>query len=92
MTRADPLENALWRAGLTSAQVKEIMPAINDYATAQARLAIDALGHHVPPAMHLQGFGKVAGPACGVQGVCTTERARVTCGRCKDTRAWKEAA
>lgn len=41
--------------------------------------------------MHLQATA-VAAPACGVQGVCTTARGEVTCGRCKDTRAWREAA
>jgi hypothetical protein len=36
------LENVLWRAGLTSEQVADIMPAIQRYATAQAAATINA--------------------------------------------------
>jgi hypothetical protein len=38
----DELENVLWRAGLTSEQIADIMPAIHRYATAQAAATIDA--------------------------------------------------
>ena len=43
MTRAE-FENALWRAGLTTEQVREVSAAADAYATAQALAAIDAIG------------------------------------------------
>ena len=90
------LENAMWRAGLTSAQVAEITPAIEAYATDQATQASAGFIRirRIDTDIHfLAGAGETV--ACGVPNVNlvnTTQRSRVTCGPCRATPAWKATA
>ena len=91
MTR-DQVELVCRREGLTSPQTAAVLEAADAYATAQARLAIGALGAGaVTIFMHLQVHKPQSGPACSPRSgwPCTTERGDVTCEACKQTDAWK---
>jgi len=95
MTR-DDLELILRREGLTQPQTTVVLDAADRYATAQAKAAIYALGAFGPwPHVHYFAGASRTKVACGkpnVNLVNTTDRARVTCGPCKATTAWKATA
>ena len=81
MTR-DQLELTCRREGLTQPQTQAVLQAAEQYATTQAKLAIDALGYEPPP-VHLLDLSKPGTMnACGKPGVNTTRRGDVTCGTC----------
>jgi len=83
------------REGLTRPQTQAVLDAADAYATSQARAAIDALGYQPPPLVHFYDGTDFTRVACGeanLNVVNTIERGRVSCDRCKTTRAWKAAA
>jgi hypothetical protein len=91
----DQLKLVLLEEGLTRPQTAAVLDAADAYATTQARAAIDALGYQPPPLVHFYdgaNFAKVACGAANLNVVNTFDRGRVSCDRCKTTRAWKAAA
>jgi hypothetical protein len=92
----DQLELVLTREGLTQPQTRAVLDAADQYATSQAKAAIDAIGwqtinasgYRSPDVHYLAG----ARTACGQPNqnlLNTTIRGRVTCGPCRKSPAWK---
>jgi hypothetical protein len=86
----DQLELVLTREGLTRPQTRAVLDAAEQYATSQAKLAIDSLGGY-PPAvtdfvpLHLLDLSKPGTMnACDRPGVNTTKRRDVTCQQCRE--------
>lgn len=101
----DQLDSLVWRliTGMYAGNLKPpavaeaILDAAEKYAEGKAHQAAleTALSKSSPrPGMHWQVLTPWAGPACDPPSgkPCTTDRARVTCGACKQTSAWKKAA
>jgi hypothetical protein len=92
----DQLELVLTREGLTQPQTRAVLDAADQYATSQAKAAIDALGWQTidasgyrPPDVHYLAGARTA---CGQPNqnlLNTTIRGRVTCGACRKSPAWK---
>ena len=92
----EQLENLMGRAGLTQHQTRELLPAIDAYATTQCETAIDLIEHQPmcgkpaghtgkcspAPLWHALTLTPEVGSRCGAVGVNTTNTRLVNCPDC----------
>lgn len=101
MTR-DQLEAIVWQQMTPDhvydpvVAVDAILDAADTYATTQAAAALGAIDQYrraiVPPVTHFLVGGRLACSDRNLNAVNTTVPADVKCGRCRNTRAWKDAS